>query len=371
MPAAGLDDAQAIALLVGAVGRPSPSGEEGAVAAFLRDALSRFAPDARLDAAGNAVASVGHGPRRVIMLGHIDTVAGWWPVRHADGVIHGRGAVDAKGPFCAMIVAASRLSDAAQEGLTVRLVGAVEEEAPTSRGARHAVASEEPPDLVVIGEPSGWDAVTLGYKGRLVLRIEARRSLAHSARDEPTAPELVVAAWQAVDAWAREEASEAPGVFDAVQAALLELGSGGDGLHAWAHAVVGLRLPLACPPETAEARVRSATRSVALPDGASLTIAAGASERAYRGPRDTALTRAFRTAIRRHGGTPRLTLKTGTSDMNVVAPHWHVPMLAYGPGDAALDHTPDEHVGVAEYLRAIDVLVDVLERLAAGAGEPP
>jgi [amino group carrier protein]-lysine/ornithine hydrolase len=365
-----MDDAQATALLVGALERPSPSGEEGAVAVFLRDALRSFAQDARVDAAGNAVATVGHGPRRVTMLGHIDTVAGWWPVRHADGVVHGRGAVDAKGPFCAMVVAASRLSDAAKAGLTVRLIGAVEEEAPTSRGARHAVAVEEPPDLVVIGEPSGWDAVTLGYKGRLVLRIAARRALGHSARDERTAPELVVAAWQAVQAWASEAASEAPGAFDAVQAALLELDSGGDGLHAWAHAVVGLRLPLACPPETAEARVRSTTASITLPDGASLTIAAGASERAYRGPRDTALTRAFRTAIRRHGGTPRLTLKTGTSDMNVVAPHWDVPMLAYGPGDAALDHTADEHVDVAEYLRAIDVLVDALERLAAGATEP-
>jgi LysW-gamma-L-lysine carboxypeptidase len=52
--------------------------------------------------------------------------------------------------------------------------------------------------------------------------------------------------------------------------------------------------------------------------------------------------------------------------MNVVAPHWAVPMVAYGPGDAALDHTPDERLELAEYLRAVEVLRAVFGRLADG-----
>ena len=75
-----------------------------------------------------------------------------------------------------------------------------------------------------------------------------------------------------------------------------------------------------------------------------------------RHPRDSVLARALRVAIRQAGGTPVFKLKTGTSDMNVVAPHWNAPTLAYGPGDSRLDHTPEERLDLAEYDRAVAVL---------------
>jgi len=56
-------------------------------------------------------------------------------------------------------------------------------------------------------------------------------------------------------------------------------------------------------------------------------------------------------------------MKTGTSDMNIAAPAWGCPILAYGPGDSALDHTPDEHIDLDEYLRAVRVLTGVIEAL--------
>jgi LysW-gamma-L-lysine carboxypeptidase len=50
--------------------------------------------------------------------------------------------------------------------------------------------------------------------------------------------------------------------------------------------------------------------------------------------------------------------------MNVVGPHWPgTPIVAYGPGDSSLDHTPDEHINLSEYLQAIEVLRGVLEQL--------
>jgi LysW-gamma-L-lysine carboxypeptidase len=70
-------------------------------------------------------------------------------------------------------------------------------------------------------------------------------------------------------------------------------------------------------------------------------------------------------AIRAEGGRPRFKLKTGTSDMNTVGPTWQCPIVAYGPGDSSLDHTPDEHIDVEEYRRAIDVLAQALEILAS------
>ena len=38
-------------------------------------------------------------------------------------------------------------------------------------------------------------------------------------------------------------------------------------------------------------------------------------------------------------------------------------MVAYGPGESALDHTPEEAMDLREYQRAIDVLKRVLEVL--------
>jgi LysW-gamma-L-lysine carboxypeptidase len=55
-------------------------------------------------------------------------------------------------------------------------------------------------------------------------------------------------------------------------------------------------------------------------------------------------------------------LKTGTSDMNVVAPVWRCPIVAYGPGDSALDHTPNEHLDLDEYWKAVNVLENVLNQ---------
>ena len=38
-------------------------------------------------------------------------------------------------------------------------------------------------------------------------------------------------------------------------------------------------------------------------------------------------------------------------------------MLAYGPGNSALDHTPHEHLLLEEYERAVQVLKGALEHL--------
>jgi [amino group carrier protein]-lysine/ornithine hydrolase len=367
---AHLGDEAAVELLVGAVERPSPSGREAEVSAYLARAMRGVADEAFVDAVGNVVVRVGSGPRVVTLLGHVDTVPGDVPVRLDRGVLYGRGSVDAKGPLCAMLAGASRLGDAARSELSVYVIGAVEEEAASSRGARHALATYPPPELLVIGEPSGWDGITLGYKGRLTVTVEARRPNSHAARDDATAAEIVLAATEAVRAWARSRSARAARVFDGVQVTVEAVTSRNDGLEQCSEARLSLRLPPDCPPEAAEAAARRAVGAVAGTHrhrGGAVTLRAAAGERAHRGPRDTPLTRALRTAIRREGGRPRLTLKTGTSDMNVLAGAWDVPMAAYGPGDAALDHTPDEHLDLDEYLRAIRVLTRALEALAGGA----
>jgi len=83
----------------------------------------------------------------------------------------------------------------------------------------------------------------------------------------------------------------------------------------------------------------------------------------YRESKNNPLVRAFLKAIRKGEGEPMFKLKLGTSDMNTVGPVWQCPIVAYGPGDSSLDHTPDEPVDIGEYMKAIDVLSEVLRTL--------
>ena len=42
-----------------------------------------------------------------------------------------------------------------------------------------------------------------------------------------------------------------------------------------------------------------------------------------------------------------------------------LPIVAYGPGDSALDHTPNEHLPVDEYWKAVTVLEGTLKAFAS------
>ncbi|AWN22623.1 acetyl-lysine deacetylase [Deinococcus irradiatisoli] len=346
-------------LIVGTVERASLSGQETEAAQFLCGWMQAHGFETQIDAAGNAVGVRGHGPLTVMLLGHIDTVPGHIPVRIDEaGVLHGRGSVDAKGSFCTFVAAVAGLPDTALQAATFVCVGATEEEAPSSKGARHAVTRYRP-DYVLIGEPSGWEGITLGYKGRLIVKAEVRKANFHTAGEGTSAGDDLTESWFRVRQWAQQASGE--GVFGGVQATVQALNFGSDGLEQRAQGTFGLRLP----PHVSPVQAREQLTAL-LADLDSLQLDFTGDETAVRHERDSKLARALRVAIRQHGGTPLFKLKTGTSDMNVVAPHWPVPTLAYGPGDSSLDHTPEERLDLAEYDRAVLVLRAALRQVVGG-----
>jgi LysW-gamma-L-lysine carboxypeptidase len=342
------DDA-AIGLLTEMLRAPSLCGQEDEVAAVLLDAMAAAGFDACRDEAGNVIGTTGpvDAPSAVI-LGHMDTVPGVIPVEQRGGSLYGRGAVDAKGPLAAAVAASART----RTRLRVTVIGAVQEEGP-SLGARHLL-SRPAPDFLIIAEPSGWDSVVLGYKGSQRFTARIARPSGHTAGPEPTAPERAIEFWHRLVRWCETFGGE--GEFDRLTPTLIRMGSHDDGLCDQAFLHVGLRLP----PHVSVGEARAGVQTL-LPE-ADFEFAPG--EPAVRGDKTNPLVASFLRAIRAQGGKPRFKVKTGTSDMNVVGPVWNCPMVAYGPGDSRLDHTPNEHVPLDDYLRGIRVLTGVLEGLA-------
>ena len=342
-----------VALIHRLVAIESLSGHEGEAVAALCDEMTARGFRAASDAAGSAVGTIGTGARRIVLLGHIDTVPGRIPVRIEDGVLHGRGAVDAKGPLCTFVAAAAA-AIAAGADATLTVVGAGGEETIGSPGAS-AVAAWPAPDYCVIGEPSGWDALCLGYRGTLSLIYRLRRPSRHSAGPGESIAEEAIAFWNALVAEIDARNDGTTGSFTRVGHALRSFNTTSDGLYDEARLSIGLRLPPGLDVTDLLAHIQT------LAADADLTVEGR--QEGYRSDRRSPMVAPFLRAIRAHGGTPRFTLKLGTSDMTVVGPVWRCPIVAYGPGDAALDHTPEERIVLADYGRAIRVLTDALVAL--------
>ena len=150
-------------------------------------------------------------------------------------------------------------------------------------------------------------------------------------------------------------------MFDQLQPTLLQLNSGSNGLHEWGRAEISVRLPPGVEPAALVGTLREWDPYI------EITVL-GATP-AFESERQVLPARALSRALRLQGIQPRLAVKTGTADMNIVGPTWGCPTVAYGPGDAALDHTPDEHIVLDDYLRAIHVLEAALKHMHSAAHE--
>ena len=350
--------------LIGLVSQYSPSGQELAAVEWLVTRMKALGYDgAFVDEAGNAVGVMGQGPKQVVLLGHIDTVPGEISVQivgkeHAPPLLYGRGSVDAKGPLACFVDAVAQVG--VREGWQFVVIGAVEEER-NSEGARFA-AERYKPDFAIIGEPNQWDRVALGYKGSAWTNVTVRRGQAHSTSGEVTAAEAAVEVWLKIKAYVDSFNADKPKAFDKLLLTLRGMESDSNDFEQWARLKVGVRLPVEVSPEAwygilnETLRVSETLRVLIEPVG--FAIPAWACEK------NTKLVRAFLNGIRSQGGEPRFVYKTGTADLNVVAPVWQCPALVYGPGDSALDHTPIEHIDLTDFQRSVEVLSAVLLKLA-------
>jgi LysW-gamma-L-lysine carboxypeptidase len=209
------------------------------------------------------------------------------------------------------------------------------------------------PDFAIIGEPNQWDRLALGYKGNAWANVTVKRAQTHTASGEQTAADAAVESWLRIKKYVDSFNAEKRKFFDQLLLTLSGMESESNDFEQWARLKVGVRLPAdVSPQDWYEKLTEIAEGATVEPIGFAIP--------AWVCEKNTKLVRAFLKGIRSQGAEPRFVYKTGTADLNIVAPVWKCPTVVYGPGDSALDHTPNEHISFSEYANAVHVLRVVL-----------
>lgn len=169
---------------------PSPSGGEGEVVRRILEEMEGLRYDELwMDRMGNAIGVVrGTGGAPPVMLNcHVDVVAegdhSQWEYPPfggvlADGFLHGRGAMDIKGPLAIQTYAAASLQGKAPGDV---IVAHTVFEERGGWGMEALLASAEvKPAAVIIGESTKGD-ITTGHRGRGELEIVVRGMAGHAS----------------------------------------------------------------------------------------------------------------------------------------------------------------------------------------------
>jgi len=302
----------------------------------------------KTDEAGNVIAQRGSGSKEIILLGHIDTVPGGPEARVDGDILWGRGSVDAKGPLCTLAVAGGAVQ--IPQDWKITLIAAVGEEGDFP-GAVHIIPKYSPVGCV-IGEPSGTDGLTIGYRGLLHVILHARDDGAHRSRNAGPVTAILLAA---SDILRLVEAMDKPDrpVIERPSAAIISMTGKEDGART-ALIDIDIRLPVG-------AVIEEYTRMLTeVSDKHHISFEILSSMPAYLVNKNNPVARALRIAVRKAGLSPRIFAKGGSADFNLAAA-WNCPIAAYGPGDSKLDHTKDEHVSLGAYMTSISILKDGIE----------
>ena len=358
----------------------SPSGKEEAISNFLVKEMKALGFRVRKDAIGNVIGEIGQGEPTILLCGHMDTIAGQLPVRVENNKIYGAGAVDAKGPLAAMIIAAATVAQEPMFQAKIVVASVVEEEA-TSRGVKHLISDGVSADYAIFGEPSGAENITIGYKGNLCLKLTCETYTGHSSTPwlYENAIEKTFELWHQIkNAYPPVEKQESP--YHAVTTCLIKL-SGGKGTPK-VPSKCEMHIDIRIPPQFTSAQVFKEAENVikqyqAANPKVSVKVVIKDSNEPFEVNKNSPLVRAMAYSIRKVQNKPATLLrKTGTGDMNILGRAMSMPIVTYGPGDSHLDHTKDEHILISEYLDGIQVCKETILKLIelhkkAGNQQPP
>lgn len=344
----------------------SPSEKEEEISTFLAEEMENLGFHTWKDDVGNVIGEIGEGKISILLCGHMDTVPGYIPVRVEENRLYGRGAVDAKAPLAAMIVASSLL---AKKGFSNKLlvVGVVEEEG-TSRGIKHFIRNGITPDYAIFGEPSGVENIVIGYKGSLHLRITCKTETGHSA-----APWLFDnAVEKAFEIWEMIRKLHLPkekleSRFYSLTSCLTRINGGEEASTVPSNC--DMHLDVRIPPQlTTHEVLDEINKVIEQYQSGNTKVNVEVKVEDLTDPFEidprSLVVRAISWSIRRVRHKPATLLrKTGTGDMNMLSRAMRIPIVTYGPGNSHLDHTSNENIDIQEYLDSIQVYQEAILRL--------
>ena len=365
-----MSDQVAVRFLTNLLGIYSPSGKEEDAATYLASEMKRMGFDVGRDAIGNVIGVVGEGSPVILLCGHMDTVSGYLPLRIEEGKIYARGAVDAKGPLAAMIMAAIAAGKEPDFKGKVLVAVVVEEEA-TSRGVKHLITQGIKADYAIFAEPSGVENITIGYKGQIQLKIVCRTQSGHASMPwlYDNALEKAYELWAQIKSFYPYPSLEQPeSPFNAVTACLVKVAGGRATSVIPYEAEMNLDIRVPIPFTTAQifeqiekliAKFQAANPQVAVKATVLDTV------EPFEVNKASPLVHVLSSSLRKVLNKPATLLrKTGTGDMNILGKAMNLPIVTYGPGDSHLDHTLDEHIEITEFLSSIQVYKETLLRLS-------
>lgn len=346
--------------LIDLVGTYSPTGEEDMATGKFLDYLSGLgATGVHVDAAGNAAGTFEGTGMGVTLCGHIDTVPGELPVEVRNGVLTGRGSVDAKSSLMALLFGARM---AKQKGFRGRIdvIAAIGEEGP-GKGIIEVAASHRKMDYAVLGEPSGTFSITAGYRGRLLIDVETRSGSHHASAPwmEMNAIEKAMCFWDSV----RETYGQSRD-FSRVSAAITSM-CGGEADNV-TPSRAGMTLDIRFPPSRKQGNLFNELETLFLEGGTDHGgyIRLRSSVDPYVANMKSPLAKAFKSAIiSLSGQNPSMLFKSGSGDMNILGTSWGIPCITYGPGNPQLSHTDHEEISLDEVEKSAAIVAESLVTL--------
>lgn len=332
---------------------PSVSNDESVYVQYLFNNVNYPGIISKIDEAGNIVFQKGTGTnKKLLLLGHVDTVPYIWKPSFAENNVSARGVVDAKGSLCNFIDMLNKV-DVPEDGSLI-VIGAVEEEVSSSKGAFY-VRDVYDADAVVIGEPSGYKNLTLGYYGLCKLKITITKMAEHTAAKNGMS--IFDKLYKVVE----ELRNRVSQIDEKNVSSLINIESSE---YEGKQVIIGI-INFRISPYAGNEYISKLNLS--FDDEVEIEVLRSTPGSLCK--RNTSIVRAFTRSFKNQDIEANYIVKRGTSDMNTLSTKWDVPMVAYGPGNSSLDHTIFENLDYKEVDDSRKILKRAIEEWFSLKGE--
>ena len=335
----------------------SPTGKEKHAVSIFNSYLKKSgAAEIGTDNAGNGFGTFDGEGLSVILCGHIDTVPGKLRVTVKDGILYGRGAVDAKSSLVSLLYGAMIAKESGFKG-SLKVIAAIGEEGP-GKGILEVIRTQTKSDYAIFGEPSDVNGITVGYRGRLLIDVAFQTEPFHASAPwmGGSSVDAAILAWSRI-----RDLYSGNTEFSKVSVALTGMRGGeSDNITpSKSRITLDFRFPPLVDRNNILKEVTRICESLSLPVPAKIKVRGEV--KPYVSSTKSPLAMAFRSAVsQKTGSSAKLVFKSGSGDMNILGNSWNIPTVTYGPGDTKLSHTNGERIKLEDVEKSAEIISDAL-----------